>query len=103
MPDTTARPWRRALGKLWAPVPWMLEAAIVLELVLRNFTEAGVIAALLDLVAALLAAGAAATAFAEALLRRRGRSSDIGGLITTVLAVSCIMTCFLGAGAGSSH
>ncbi len=47
MPDTTTRPWHRALGKLWAPVPWMLEAAIVLELVLRNFTEAGVIAALL--------------------------------------------------------
>jgi H+-transporting ATPase len=47
MPDTTAHPWRRALDKLWAPVPWMLEAAIVLELVRRNFTEAGVIAALL--------------------------------------------------------
>ncbi|HXL93720.1 MAG TPA: HAD-IC family P-type ATPase [Streptosporangiaceae bacterium] len=46
MPDTTARPWHRAVGKLWAPVPWMLEAAIVLELVRRNFTEAGVIAAL---------------------------------------------------------
>jgi H+-transporting ATPase len=46
MPDTSARPWRRALDKLWAPVPWMLEAAIVLELVRSNFAEAGVIAAL---------------------------------------------------------
>jgi len=46
MPDTAVHPLRRAIAKLWAPVPWMLEAAIVLELVLRNFTEAGVIAAL---------------------------------------------------------
>jgi hypothetical protein len=53
--------------------------------------------------AGLLAAGAAGTALAEALLRRRGRYSDIGGLITTVLVVSCVMTCFLGAAAGSSR
>ena len=31
MPDTTLHPLRRALAKLWAPVPWMLEAAILLE------------------------------------------------------------------------
>ncbi len=47
MPDTTVHPVRKALKTLWAPVPWMLEAAMVLELVLRNFTEAGVIAGLL--------------------------------------------------------
>src|SRR5580704_10142609 len=46
MADTALHPLRRALAKLWAPVPWMLEAAIVLELALGNFTEAGVIAAL---------------------------------------------------------
>ena len=34
VPDTALHPLRRALTKLWAPVPWMLEAAIVLELVL---------------------------------------------------------------------
>ena len=33
--------------KFWAPVPWMLEAAMVLEVVLGNFTEAAVIAGLL--------------------------------------------------------
>ncbi len=35
------------LGKFWAPVPWMLEATVVLELVLGKFPEAIVIGALL--------------------------------------------------------
>ena len=47
MPDTTEHPWRRALEKFWAPVPWMLEAAIVLELALGKYVEAAVIAGLL--------------------------------------------------------
>src|ERR1700722_14012141 len=47
VPDTALRPLRRALSKFWAPVPWMLEAAIVLELVLGKYVEAGIIAALL--------------------------------------------------------
>ncbi|MCC7282219.1 MAG: HAD-IC family P-type ATPase [Acetobacteraceae bacterium] len=37
---------RRVLGKLWAPVPWMLEAAMLLELWRGRFLEAGIIAAL---------------------------------------------------------
>ncbi len=45
--DVAPRPVRRALGKLWAPVPWMLEAAIVLQLGLREYPEAAVIALLL--------------------------------------------------------
>jgi H+-transporting ATPase len=53
MPDTSAHPLRDALGKLWAPVPWMLEAAIVLELVLGKYVEAAIIAALLLFNAAL--------------------------------------------------
>src|ERR1700733_9812199 len=47
MPGTAARPLGRAIEKLWAPVPWMLEAAIMLQLFLHKFTEAGVITALL--------------------------------------------------------
>jgi H+-transporting ATPase len=47
VPDTAERPLHRALTKFWAPVPWMLEAAIVLELVLGKYVEAGIIAALL--------------------------------------------------------
>jgi H+-transporting ATPase len=46
-PDTATGPWRLALAKLWAPVPWMLEAAVVLQLVLHEYVEAAVIAALL--------------------------------------------------------
>jgi H+-transporting ATPase len=47
VPDTTDHPLVVALKRLWAPVPWMLEAAIVLELIERNLTEAAVIAGLL--------------------------------------------------------
>jgi H+-transporting ATPase len=53
MPDTALHPLQRALGKLWAPVPWMLEAAIVLELVLGKYAEAAIIAGLLVFNAAL--------------------------------------------------
>jgi H+-transporting ATPase len=53
MPDTALHPLRRALEKFWAPVPWMLEAAIVLELVLGKYVEAAIIAALLIFNAAL--------------------------------------------------
>jgi H+-transporting ATPase len=37
MPDTSAHPFRNALAKLWAPVPWLLEASIVLELLLHKY------------------------------------------------------------------
>ena len=40
MPDTALHPLHRALRKFWAPVPWMLEAAIILELVLGKYVEA---------------------------------------------------------------
>src|ERR1700683_646349 len=53
MPDTSLHPLRRALEKFWAPVPWMLEAAIVLEIVLGKYVEAGIIAGLLAFNAAL--------------------------------------------------
>jgi H+-transporting ATPase len=45
--DVAQHPTRRALGKLWAPVPWMLEAAILLQLILGDYVEAGVVAFLL--------------------------------------------------------
>jgi len=45
--DSTQHPVRRALLKLWAPVPWMLEAAILLQLGLGDYVEAGVVALLL--------------------------------------------------------
>lgn len=45
--DVSQHPVHRALGKLWAPVPWMLEAAILLQLFLGDYVEAGVVALLL--------------------------------------------------------
>jgi len=47
MPDTAANPWRVALGKFWAPVSWMLELAVVFQLVLGAYVEAAVIGVLL--------------------------------------------------------
>jgi H+-transporting ATPase len=52
-PDPTERPLLRALRHLWAPVPWMLEAAIALQLALGKDVEAAIIAALLVFNAAL--------------------------------------------------
>src|ERR1700691_5380510 len=53
MEDTAVRAWRMALAKFWAPVPWMLEAAIILQTVLHEYVEAAVIAGLLVFNAAL--------------------------------------------------
>ena len=45
--------WRLFLAKFWAPVPWLLEATVVLQIALGERTEAGVIAGLLLLNAVL--------------------------------------------------
>ena len=51
--DTNVHPLRSAIEKFWAPVPWMLEAAIVLQLVLGKYLESAIIAGLLVFNAAL--------------------------------------------------
>jgi H+-transporting ATPase len=53
MPDTAENPLRRALTKFWSPIPWMLEAATILELVLGKYVEAAIIVVLLLFNAAL--------------------------------------------------
>jgi H+-transporting ATPase len=53
MPDTSVHPFRNALAKFWAPVPWLLEAAIALQVLLHKDIEAVVIAGLLVFNAAL--------------------------------------------------
>jgi H+-transporting ATPase len=53
MPDESEHPLRNALAKFWAPVPWLLEASIVLELVLHKYLEAVAVACLLIFNAAL--------------------------------------------------
>jgi len=39
--------WRLFLAKFWGPVPWMLEAAILIQLGLGEYVEAAVVGALL--------------------------------------------------------
>jgi H+-transporting ATPase len=51
--DVAQHPLRRAMNKLWAPVPWMLEAAILLQLGLGDYVAAAVVALLLLFNAAL--------------------------------------------------
>ena len=53
MPDTSVHPLRMALEMFWAPVPWMLEVVVVLELALGKYVEAAIIALLLVFNAAL--------------------------------------------------
>jgi len=38
--DVAQHPVQRAVNKLWAPVPWMLEAAIVLQIFLKDYVGA---------------------------------------------------------------
>src|SRR5579871_1632857 len=45
--DVARNPVLRAAKKLLVPVPWMLEAAIFLQVVLGDYVEAGVVAILL--------------------------------------------------------
>ncbi len=64
-------PLRVLWSKFWAPVPWMLEAAVLLEILLRKNIEAGVIAALVVFNAGLSFFQESHAQGALALLRRR--------------------------------
>jgi H+-transporting ATPase len=45
--DAAANPLRDVVGKFWAPAPWLLEAAVVLELFLDDYMQAAIVLALL--------------------------------------------------------
>lgn len=47
IPDAGPGVWRQLLSKFWAPVPGMLEAAILLQFMLHDYLEAAVIGVLL--------------------------------------------------------
>ena len=53
MPDVSVRPLINLLSKFWAPIPWLLEASLVLEFALQKYLEAAILAALLIFNAAL--------------------------------------------------
>lgn len=53
VPEERPQPWRGFARRFWAPVPWMLEAALLLELVSRRYIEGAIILVLLVLNAAI--------------------------------------------------
>src|ERR1700735_5073180 len=53
MPDVSVRPLINLLSKFWAPIPWLLEASLILEVGLHKYFEAAIIAGLLIFNAAL--------------------------------------------------
>jgi H+-transporting ATPase len=69
--DKPVPAWRQFALKFWAPVPWMLEAVIVLQVVLGRGLEALVIAALLVFNALVALVQEQRAKDALALLRRR--------------------------------
>ena len=45
--DTSNSPLRDIISKFWAPVPWLLESAVILQLVLHEYLPAGIVFGLL--------------------------------------------------------
>ena len=103
VPDTTLNPFRLALEKFWAPVPWMLEAAIVLQVALGEYVESAIIAALLVFNAALgFFQEGRAQATLAALKSRLAQVSSLParGRVTAVtgLSIQCGLYCKHAAG-----
>jgi H+-transporting ATPase len=71
IPEQKTRIWLVFLHKMWAPVPWMLEASILLELILGKYYEAGVIGALVVFNAIMSTLQESRAQNALALLRKR--------------------------------
>jgi H+-transporting ATPase len=93
VPDPGRHPLRLAFDKFWAPVPWMLEAAIVLQVALGKYPEAAIIAALLVFNAAIgLVQEGRAQATLAALKSRLALSASVrrDGVWTTVLAATLV-------------
>ena len=47
IPERTVSLWRRLFSYLWGPIPWMIEAAMILAAVLQNWDDFGIILTLL--------------------------------------------------------
>ena len=71
LPEAPQHRLRLFADKLWGPVPWLLESAIVLELVLGNWVQAGIIAVLVTVDALLSFREEGGAQAALALLRKR--------------------------------
>jgi H+-transporting ATPase len=47
IPEKKVNPFRRLLGYFWGPIPWMIEAAIVLSIAIQHWDDAAIISTLL--------------------------------------------------------
>jgi H+-transporting ATPase len=93
IPDTSVSTLHLALEKFSAPVPWMLEAAILLEVALGKYVEAAIIAGLLVFNAALgLFQESRAQATLAALKSRLALGASVrrDGVWKTVLAAELV-------------
>ena len=70
-PEERRHPLLALLGRFWAPVPWMLEVTIILELLLGHYAEAEIIGVLLIVNATLSFVQEGRAHNALALLRQR--------------------------------
>jgi H+-transporting ATPase len=43
----SANPWQQVLANFWAPVPWLLEAAVIVQAVLHEYPQAAIVFGLL--------------------------------------------------------
>jgi H+-transporting ATPase len=69
--EETPSLWRASVAKVWAPIPWLLEAAIIIQIGLGRYVEAAVIGGLLAFNATLgLLQESRATATLAALKKR---------------------------------
>lgn len=71
IPEAKKYPWLDFLKRLWGPVPWMLETAVILELFLGKYDEALIIAALVLFNAVFSAMQEKRSSDALAMLRQR--------------------------------
>jgi H+-transporting ATPase len=53
VPEPTVRAWRRLLSYFWGPIPWMIEAALVLAAILGHWDDFAIILTLLAVNAAI--------------------------------------------------
>jgi hypothetical protein len=89
-------------GRAPGPPAWLWHAAAVAG-ALAAIVVLSVYSTAVFVTAGVLAAGAAGMAEWEALLRGRGRASEVGGLLTTVLAVSFVMILILAVADSGRH
>lgn len=69
--EAKVHPWLAFLKRMWGPIPWMLEATLILEIALKKYDEAAFIGALILFNAVISTIQEKRSSDALAMLRRR--------------------------------